>query len=88
MTGYVLGKDADLDLDEIWEYIAADDVDAADRWTGKLFEAFEALGNFSEPTTFFKGTVLRKEIYERRRRQFRRFPTSNSNEDRKRSLLS
>ena len=44
MTGYVLGKDADLDLDEIWEYIAADDVEAADRWTGKLFEAFEALG--------------------------------------------
>jgi len=29
MTDYVLGKDADLDLDEIWEYIAADDVDAA-----------------------------------------------------------
>ena len=44
MTGYVLGKDTDLDLDEIWEYIAADDVDAADRWTGKLFDAFEALG--------------------------------------------
>ena len=36
MTGYVLGKDADLDLDEIWEYIAADDVEAAYRWTGKL----------------------------------------------------
>ena len=44
MTGYVLGKDTDLDLDEIWEYIAADDVEAADRWTGKLFDAFEALG--------------------------------------------
>ena len=34
MTGYVFGKDADLDLDEIWEYIASDDVDAADRWVG------------------------------------------------------
>ena len=44
MTGYVLSKDADLDLDEIWEYIAADDVDTADRWIGKLFNAFEALG--------------------------------------------
>ena len=44
MTGCVLGKDADLDLDEIWEYIAADDVAAADRWIGKLFDAFEALG--------------------------------------------
>ena len=38
MTGYVLSADADLDLDEIWEYIAAD------RWIRKLFDAFEALG--------------------------------------------
>jgi len=45
MRHVVLGKDADLDLDEIWEYIAADDVDAADRWIGKLFDAFESLGN-------------------------------------------
>jgi len=43
MTGYVLSVDADLDLDEIWEYIAVDNVDAADRWIGKLFGAFEAL---------------------------------------------
>jgi plasmid stabilization system protein ParE len=40
---YVLGPDADRDLDEIWEYIAADDVEAADRWIGRLFDAFEAL---------------------------------------------
>lgn len=44
MSGYVLSADADLDLDEIWEYIAADNVDAADRWIGKLFDACEALG--------------------------------------------
>lgn len=31
-------------LDDIWEYIAADTIDAADRWIGKLFDAFEALG--------------------------------------------
>jgi antitoxin ParD1/3/4/toxin ParE1/3/4 len=43
VTGFVLGVDADLDLDGIWEYIAADNVDAADRWVGKLFDAFEAL---------------------------------------------
>jgi antitoxin ParD1/3/4/toxin ParE1/3/4 len=30
------------DLKEIWEYIAADNVDAADRWIGRLF-AFDAL---------------------------------------------
>jgi antitoxin ParD1/3/4/toxin ParE1/3/4 len=41
---YVFGPDADLDLEAIWEYIAADSVMAADRWVDKLFEAFEALG--------------------------------------------
>jgi len=44
MSGYVLSADADLDLDDIWEYIAADSIDAADSWIGKLFDAFEALG--------------------------------------------
>jgi plasmid stabilization system protein ParE len=44
VTGYVLSVDADLDLDEIWEYIARDNIDAADRWIAKLFDAFEALG--------------------------------------------
>lgn len=44
MTNYVLGPDADLDLDGIWEYIARDNIDAADRWISKLFDAFEALG--------------------------------------------
>ena len=44
MSGYVLGVDADFDPDDIWEYIAADSIDAADRWVAKLFDAFEALG--------------------------------------------
>lgn len=44
MSGYVLSTDAELDVDEIWEYIAADNLDAADRWIEKLFDAFEALG--------------------------------------------
>ena len=29
MSGYVLSVDADFDLDDIWEYIAADSIDAA-----------------------------------------------------------
>jgi len=41
VSNYVLSVDADLDLDEIWAYIAADSIDAADRWIGKLFDAFE-----------------------------------------------
>ncbi|HWF46770.1 MAG TPA: hypothetical protein VG168_07175 [Bryobacteraceae bacterium] len=36
MTTYVLSADADLDLDEVWEYIAEDNVDAADRWIERL----------------------------------------------------
>jgi plasmid stabilization system protein ParE len=44
VNSYVLSADVDLDLDEIWEYIAADNIDAADRWLGKLFDAFEPSG--------------------------------------------
>jgi plasmid stabilization system protein ParE len=44
VSGYILSVDADLDLDEIWEFIAADDIDAADRWIETLFDAFESLG--------------------------------------------
>jgi toxin ParE1/3/4 len=40
---YVLSIGAELDLDEIWEFIAQDCIDAADGWIGKLFDAFEAL---------------------------------------------
>jgi toxin ParE1/3/4 len=43
VSAYVLSRAADLDLDEIWEYIAQDNVDTADRWIGKLFDAFDAL---------------------------------------------
>jgi len=44
VSAYILSEDADLDLDEIWEYIAQDNIEAADRWIGKLFDAFEAIG--------------------------------------------
>jgi plasmid stabilization system protein ParE len=43
VSDYVLGFDAELDLGDIWEYIAADSIDAADRWIGKLFDAFDAV---------------------------------------------
>ena len=35
MNQYVLGVDAELDLDAIWEYVAQDNVEAADRWIAK-----------------------------------------------------
>ncbi len=43
MNEYVLGAGAEFDLNEIWEFIAEDNIDAADRWIGKLFDAFEIL---------------------------------------------
>jgi plasmid stabilization system protein ParE len=44
MTSYVLSVAAQFDLDEIRGYIAADKIDAADRWIDTLFSAFECLG--------------------------------------------
>jgi len=43
VSKYVLGIPAELDLDEIWEYIAEDNIESADRWVGRLFDAFEAI---------------------------------------------
>jgi plasmid stabilization system protein ParE len=43
MRKYVLSAGADGDLEEIWEHIAQDSLDAADRWIEKLFEAFAVL---------------------------------------------
>jgi toxin ParE1/3/4 len=44
VSGYILSVDADFDLNDVWEYIAADNIDAADHWIARLFDAFEALG--------------------------------------------
>lgn len=44
MANYIINPGADQDLDEIWEYIAMDSVDAAVRWDTKLREAFDLLG--------------------------------------------
>ncbi len=43
MSRYLLASAAESDLDSIWEYIARDSRDAADRSIAKLFEAFEVL---------------------------------------------
>jgi plasmid stabilization system protein ParE len=43
VSQYVLGADAVLDLEDIWDYIASHSVDAADRWIARLFEAFEEI---------------------------------------------
>jgi len=43
MSRYVLSNEALLELDEIWEYIARDDVGAAGRWIEKILDACELL---------------------------------------------
>jgi hypothetical protein len=39
------GAGAEMDLEAIWDYIAQDSLDAADRWIEKEFEAFEVSRN-------------------------------------------
>jgi plasmid stabilization system protein ParE len=43
MSGYLLSCAADRDLDDLWNHIAEDSVNAADRQTTKLLDSFEAL---------------------------------------------
>lgn len=43
MSGYILHPEASRDLDEIWEYIAQDSLDAADRVMEDIREAIQLL---------------------------------------------
>jgi plasmid stabilization system protein ParE len=43
MRDYILGIEASQDVLEIWDYIANDNIDAADRLLELLFEAFDKL---------------------------------------------
>jgi plasmid stabilization system protein ParE len=43
MNQYVVSRAAKDDLDTIWDYIAEDNVDAADRWIGRLLSQCELL---------------------------------------------
>lgn len=43
MSDFILSPAANRDLEEIWEYIAADSADAADRWLAKLEKATHLL---------------------------------------------
>jgi plasmid stabilization system protein ParE len=46
MTGYALHPEARFDLDEIWEFIRADNLDAADRMIAEILAAIAALVPF------------------------------------------
>lgn len=46
MTGYDFHPEAALDLDEIWEFISDDNLDAADRVIADILDAIDALVPF------------------------------------------
>ena len=46
MNEFVLHPQAVADLDEIWEYIAADNLDATDRIREEIYEAIQSLVPF------------------------------------------
>jgi plasmid stabilization system protein ParE len=46
MSGFVLHPQAYADLDEIWEYIAGDSLDAADRVREEIYDAIQSLVPF------------------------------------------
>ena len=46
MTGYDFHPEARLDLDEIWEFIRADNLDAADQMIAEILSAIRALAPF------------------------------------------
>ncbi len=48
MSGFILHPEALTDLDEIWEYIAADNPGAADGVLEEIYEAIRALVPFSQ----------------------------------------
>ena len=46
MPGFVFHPEALNDLDEIWEYIATDNLDAADRMLEELYTSIQSLVKF------------------------------------------
>jgi antitoxin ParD1/3/4/toxin ParE1/3/4 len=46
MNKFVLSQRARRDLEDIWEYIAADNLDAAERWLGEAEKAFHLLAEW------------------------------------------
>ena len=48
MSGFVLHPDALMDLQEIWEFIAAENVEAATRVLEEIYEAIRTLVEFPQ----------------------------------------
>jgi plasmid stabilization system protein ParE len=48
MTGFDFHPESAIDLDEIWEFIAEDNPDAADRMVGEILAGIDALTLFPQ----------------------------------------
>jgi plasmid stabilization system protein ParE len=48
MSGFVLHPEALVDLEEIWEFIAANSLDAADRVLEEIYQAIRRLVSFPQ----------------------------------------
>ena len=53
MSGYAFHPDAFADLDEIWEYIAQDNIDAADRVLADIHSTLTTLADHHTSTSGF-----------------------------------
>jgi plasmid stabilization system protein ParE len=51
MSQFVLHPEAHSDLNEIWEYIAADSLDAADRVVREIYKSINSLVALSAPSS-------------------------------------
>ncbi len=59
MTTYNFHPEALLDLDEIWEFIRADSLDAADRTIAEILAAIEGLVALpGAPSPYLKASAL------------------------------
>jgi plasmid stabilization system protein ParE len=45
MKRYLLGSAVEDDLNSIWDYIAQDNIEAADQWIAKLFHGFHTIAD-------------------------------------------
>lgn len=52
IDGYEFHPEAEIDLDQIWEYIAFDNIDAADRVIAEIYQRLERLVTFPNSGTF------------------------------------
>lgn len=48
MTRYYISRDADVDLDLIWAFIARDSIEAAERVDREFYKTFESLARMPE----------------------------------------